>query len=144
MKSRGLFVISILVFAFALVACGPATEHTSVAGPQQVQVAETDYTIHSSVTSFVPGTAYHFRITNNGKVAHEFMIMPKSEGAMPGMAMSDMDTMALAKVENIAPGQTASLDYTFLASTKGSHPQLVCYYPGHYEAGMKQDATVQA
>jgi len=36
------------------------------------------------------------------------MIMPKPEGTMSEMTMEKMDTMALAKVENIAPGQAAT------------------------------------
>jgi hypothetical protein len=30
-----------------------------------------------SVKSFSPNTTYHFVVTNTGKTAHEFMIMPK-------------------------------------------------------------------
>lgn len=120
-------------------ACGGGS---SSSGGQQVQVTETDYHIASSVTSFTPGTPYHFVITNNGQTAHEFMIMPKSEGSMNGMSMGDMDALALANMQNIAPGQTVTLDYTFPASTAGSHPEFACYQPGHYEAGMKLGVTV--
>jgi uncharacterized cupredoxin-like copper-binding protein len=82
-------------------------------------------------------------VTNNGQTAHEFMIMPKSEGDMNGMQMSQMDKMALASIDNINPGETKTLNYTFPASATSSHPQFACYLPGHYEAGMKLDATVK-
>jgi hypothetical protein len=41
--------------------------------------------------------------------------------------MDHMDSMALAKVDNIAPGQTKTLDYTYPANTAGSRPQFACY-----------------
>ncbi|GHP01175.1 hypothetical protein KSF_112220 [Reticulibacter mediterranei] len=70
------------------------------------------------------------------------MIMPKAEGNMSGMAMGNMDKMALAAVDNISPGETKMLDYTFPASTANSQPEFACYLPGHYEAGMKQEAHI--
>ena len=109
-----------------------------------VQVTETEFTIHSSLTTFTPGTAYHFVVTNQGKTAHEFMIMPKSEWAMNGMPMGEMDHMALARIETIAPGETQTVDYTFPQSAAGSHPEFACYLPGHYEAGMKLGVIVKA
>lgn len=145
MKQRRRFVVSAFLLVLVLAACvGPIGSPSSSLGPQHVQVTETDYKIASSVTRFTPDITYHFVVTNHGQTAHEFMIMPMSEGPMPGMSMNDMDKMALAKVENIASGQTANLDYTFTKGTMGSHPQFACYYPGHYEAGMKLDVTVSA
>jgi len=130
----------LLTLALVLVtACGGGL---SSSGSQQVQITETDFHIASSVTSFTPGTPYHFVITNNGQTTHEFMIMSKSEGSMNGMSMGDMDAMALAKIKNIAPGQTVTLDYTFPSSAAGSHPEFACYQPGHYEAGMKLGVSV--
>ncbi len=141
------FVLIPLIFFFA--ACSrpgesTASSNTTVSDTTPVQINESDYTIVSSVTTFTPGTSYHFEIKNNGKTAHEFMIMPKSEGNMSGMAMGAMDTMSLAKVEDIAPGQISTLDYTFPSSASGSHPEFACYDPGHYEAGMKQDVRVRS
>lgn len=109
-----------------------------------VQVTETEFTISSSVTSFTPGTMYHFVITNNGKTAHELMIMPKSEGATNGMSMGEMDHLALAMIDTINPGETKTVNYTFADSAAGSHPEFACYLPGHYEAGMKLGTTVKA
>ncbi len=108
----------------------------------RTQIAETEFKITSSITTFTPGISYHFVITNNGQTTHEFMLMPKSEGNMNGMTMGDMDALAPAKVQNIAPGQTVTLDYTFPSSAAGSHPEFACYQPGHYKAGMKLEVTV--
>ena len=126
-----------------LTACGGTQGNTSGgASPTTVQVTETEFSLTSSVTTFSPGTTYHFLVTNTGKTTHEFMILPKSEGSMNGMPMGDMDKMALASISNLNPGETKTLDYTFSSSTAGSHPEFACYFPGHYEAGMKQDVTV--
>jgi len=107
-------------------------------------VNENDFKIDSSMTSFTPGITYHFVIKNTDKTAHEFMIMPRSEGSMSGMAMGDMDKMALASVDGINPGETKTLDYTFPSSATGSSPEFACYLAGHYEAGMKQGVSVKA
>ncbi len=144
MKHRRLFGGILVLLLVLLAACSGAGGESTPSGSRQVQVTETDFKIASSVTTFTASTAYHFVITNAGRTAHEFMIMPSDMGSMPGMSMGDMDKMALAKVENITPGQTRTLDYTFPANTAGSHPQFACYYPGHYEAGMKLDVTVNA
>jgi uncharacterized cupredoxin-like copper-binding protein len=138
----GLFTLVLLLLS----ACGGREDGTATpaANAVQVQVKEADFTINSSVTSFTPGTTYRFVVTNSGATTHEFMIMPKAEGTMSGMPMGEMDKMALASIDTINPGETKTLDYTFPSSAANSHPQLVCYLPGHYEAGMKQDVTVMA
>ncbi|MEO8953209.1 MAG: hypothetical protein ABI465_01465 [Ktedonobacteraceae bacterium] len=142
MKYRLLFggILALLVILLAVY--GAVGGKSQATGAQQVQITETDFHIASSITNFTPGTSYHFVITNNGKTTHEFMIMPSGMGNMSGTSMGSMDSMALAKVENIAPGQTTTFDYTFPSSTAGSQLMFGCYYPGHYEAGMKQDVLV--
>jgi uncharacterized cupredoxin-like copper-binding protein len=152
MIKRIFIVFGAFILASLLAACG-ATAESSTGGQANntggqvsnttVQVTETDYHIASSVTSFTPGITYHFVITNKSPIVHEFMIMPKSEGNMTGTPMSQMDKMAMASVENIEPGETKMLDFTFPASVANSHPQFVCYKPGHYEAGMHLNVAVK-
>src|SRR6185312_5812954 len=153
--TRRFFGISSLLFLLVvLAACGGAASNTGMnmggspmpsgtmgtttrnTGMTTVQVTETEYTIHASVTSFTPGTTYQFVVKNEGSTTHEFMIMPKAEGAMNGMSMDEMDHMALAMIDTINPGETKTLTYTFSASAAGSRPEFACFLPGHYEAGM--------
>ncbi|MBO0783593.1 MAG: hypothetical protein J2P37_32685 [Ktedonobacteraceae bacterium] len=145
MKQRWFLVVSTFSLLLALAACGTTTGNTPAGTPTTVQVTETDFKIDASVTTFTPGTTYHFVVTNKGKTAHELMIMPKSEGSMMGgMPMGDMDKMALASIENLNPGETKTLDYTFPSSAASSHPEFACYLPGHYEAGMKLGVSVSS
>mgnify|MGYP001380127893 CR=1 FL=1 len=126
-----------------MTACGASGGNTTPSGMQHVQVNETEFTIESSVTTFSPGKPYHFAVTNHGNTAHEFMILPKSEGNM-GMGMGDMHKIAFAFIDMIHPGETKTLDYTFVSSAAGSHPEFACYLPGHYDAGMKERVTVNS
>jgi len=139
MKYRWIRGFVLVLFVMVLSACGGSGASS---GSVPEQVTETDFKITSSVTTFSPGTSYHFVVTNNTQTAHEFMMMPKAEGSMSGMPMGNMDAMARAMVDTIAPGQTKTLDYIVPSSVAGSHPQFACYYPGHYEACMKLDVTV--
>jgi uncharacterized cupredoxin-like copper-binding protein len=141
-----------LILVLLLAACGAAAGNTTGGNASStegntsstVQVTETDYHIASSVTSFTPGTTYHFVVTNDGQTAHEFMIMPRSEGSMNGMPMANMDKMALASIDTINPGETRTLNYTFPSSMVNAHPEFACYLPGHYESGMKLDVATKA
>lgn len=127
----------------AVTACG-GSGGAAPAGSIPVQITETDFRIASSVTSFVPGKTYHFLVTNQGKIMHEFMILPSVMGRMQGISMTDMDKAALAHLDMIDPGETQTLDYTFPTSTAGTHPEFACHVAGHYEAGMRLAVAVKA
>ncbi len=137
-------VSSVLLILF-LAACGGAGTTASsgtTQGANEVQITENEYTITSSVSTFTAGTPYHFVVKNAGNATHEFMIMPKDEGSMGTMSMDHMDGLALANANDINAGETKTIDYTFPNSTKGSHPQFVCYTGDHYDKGMKLNVNV--
>lgn len=147
-----LSVSSVLLILF-LVGCGGSATTSggstptpgggmTMTGTQHVEVTENEFTITSSVSTFTAGVPYHFAVKNAGQTTHEFMIMPKDEGSMGNMSMDHMDSIALAKTGDINPGETKTVDYTFPDSTKGSHPQFVCYMGGHYDSGMKLNVNV--
>ncbi len=134
------FVLGLFLIAFSaiLVACGG---NSAPSGSQDVQVTLSEYKITSSMNAFVPGTSYHFVVTNQGQVPHEFMIMPMGM-SMQGMSMDDMHKIALTMIDNLAPGETRTIDFTFPSSTSGQHLEFACHLPGHYEAGMKLPVMV--
>src|SRR5262249_23305338 len=145
MKHPYLIAFGVFALVLLLTACGGTSQSsTGRTSGATVQVTETDFHINASTTSFSPGITYRFVFTKTWRTAHEFMIMPRSEGSMGNMPMGDMDKMALASISNLNPGETKTLDYTFPSSATSSHPELACYLPGHYEAGMKQEAAVTA
>ena len=142
MKRRFDIGVLLVLFVLLMASCGGNADSTTApAGMRHVQINETDFKIESSVTSFSPAVHYHFAVTNNGKTAHEFMILPKSEGGME-TGMGNMDKMALAAINTIKPSETKTLDYTFPSSAASSHPEFACYLPGHYQAGMKEKVSV--
>jgi uncharacterized cupredoxin-like copper-binding protein len=129
----GLFVILSILMA-VLAACGGAS--TAPSGSQEVQVTLSEYKITSSQTTFSPGTSYHYVVTNKGQTAHEFMMMPMGMN-MGGMSMDEMHKVALHMIDNVAPGETKTFDYTFASSMMGQNFEFACHLPGHYEAGMQ-------
>lgn len=139
-RDRNLFWFALLftLLLVVLTACGGST---APAGPQQVQVTLSEFKITSSVTAFSPGTSYHFVVTNNGKIAHEFMMMPMGMH-MERMSMDEMHKRALYMFDNVAPGETKTFDYTFNQSMVGQNFEFACHLPGHYEAGMRLPVRV--
>ena len=137
-----------LLGVFLLSACGSkqAGGQTNPDGSVNVKVTLTDFIIESSVTEFKPDVLYHFNVTNEGQVPHEFMILPISEHmGMSGMSsMEEWDKMALMMIpiEQLPVGATATADYTF-ASVPAGNIELVCMTPGHFEAGMHTSITVK-
>jgi len=130
----------LFVAVLLLTACGGGNSN-------EVKVTLTDFGIESSRTSFEVGVPYHFVVTNNGAVNHEIMIMAplSEEQMMMDMDMEAMDEMALAMIEEdeLTPGTTKTLDYTFTEPAATGDLEFVCHVEGHYEAGMKLPITVK-
>ena len=130
-----------------LAACGLAqpTEQANPDGSVDVQIDLTEFAIESSLTDFKSGIPYHFKVTNSGKIPHEFMILPVSEHmGMAGMSMEGFDERALMMIpiEQLPVGATVEADYTF-ASVPDGDIELVCMTPGHFEAGMHLPISVK-
>ncbi len=65
-----LAILSMLVVVLA--ACGGRSTTTTISsGSREAHVTLSEYKITSSVTTFSPGTSYHFVVANKGQVAHE-------------------------------------------------------------------------
>lgn len=107
----------------------------------------TDYAIESSQTSFEVGVPYHFVVTNKGATNHEIMIMPPftEEQMSMNMYMEEMDKMALVMIEEdeLEPGKTMTLDYTFTEPAPAGTLEFACHSTGHYEQGMMLPITVK-
>ena len=98
-----------------------------------VQITATDFAFSSSETTFAVGTPYRFILTNQGLLAHDWMIMPLGE--------TDED-MALAMIEDdeFGAGTTTTIEFTF--SEPGEY-EFACHVLAHYETGMLLPITVE-
>jgi uncharacterized cupredoxin-like copper-binding protein len=139
--SRTIIRISTVFLLILLAACSTAQADPNK--PVEVKITATDFGFAASQTTFKVGVPYHFVVTNQGKVAHEFMLVKPIEAGM--MDMEAMDAMALAHIEedDLQPGTTQSVDYTFTEAAPTGQLEFSCHLAGHYEAGMKLPITVQ-
>lgn len=143
MKRRILPLIFLLFLVGAVFSACDSGGSSSNA--QSVNVEESEYHIGSDITTFTAGKTYHFVVKNTGKIAHEFMLMPRAtvNNAIGDTSMNHEQMGSLVSISGINPGETKTVDYTFPASAKGTHPQFACLYEGHYEAGMWLDLAVK-
>ena len=110
-------------------------QQTPTAGSVQVKVTLAEYTISSSLTVFHVSMTYHFVVANRGQMVHEFLIIPeKPDGSLPSPDVQYKDK--LIEIEQIAPGTTMNINYTFSTSATGRY-EIACQMRGHYQAGMK-------
>jgi uncharacterized cupredoxin-like copper-binding protein len=132
-------IVLAMVASLALAACGSSASSNK---PVDVTVTLTEFTIDSSLTTFSQGVPYHFIVTNKGTVNHEFRIIPPVSGQV---SQDQINTMTLAAIpeSQLAPGSTATLDYTFTKAYAEGSLELACHLPGHYEAGMHVPITVK-
>jgi uncharacterized cupredoxin-like copper-binding protein len=103
-----------------------------------VPVQLSDFTVTPGTTKLEAGKLYLFEVTNTGTTTHEFVLEPASAVDEP-LAKVAYGAKLEAEAEDIAPGQTADLLWTF--PTAGPY-QMACHVPGHFEAGMKATVTV--
>jgi uncharacterized cupredoxin-like copper-binding protein len=118
--------IAAAVVALALGACSAAAPQSG-ATPRVIAIQADDQMDFSPATiTAQPGETVQFRVTNVGKVEHEFMVGSKDAVDADG----GEDT---AEIEGLGAGQTKDLVYTFAAA--GTYA-FACHEPGHFEAGM--------
>jgi uncharacterized cupredoxin-like copper-binding protein len=118
-----------------------ATEAVPVSGSTQVDVTLADNTIETSMSSFQVGVPYTFVITNAGEHAHNFNINPPV--SITGSLQGSFDSALLVvPQEQLGPGQTATVEFTFPASAAGQLLEFSCLIRRHYDDGMKMDIIV--
>jgi len=87
------------------------------------------------------GETVRLRITNAGRIPHEFVLGTREELAehaqmmrqMPGMIHNDASSV------QVAPGKSADIVWQF---SKSGEFLFACLIPGHREAGMEGSVTV--
>lgn len=90
------------------------------------------------------GSPIRFVVTNTGSTDHEFYIGDQAAQEAHGIEMGGMQMGSMMPDEtdgmSVPAGQTKTLDYTF---TEAGATLIGCHVPGHYEAGMKINVTVE-
>ena len=132
-KKSALLITLVMSATVGMTACSGGDSASNK--PVEVQVTLTEFKIDSSLTSFKVGVPYHFIVSNNGSVPHEFNIMPPESGQL---TTDQVQKMALARIDQsgLDAGATGTLDYTFTQEYPQGTLELTCHLPGHYEAGM--------
>jgi len=117
-------------------------QETAKPGSVKVEVTLAEFTIVSSVTAFHAGTPYYFVVANRGQQVHEFLILPvKPDGSPQSPDVQYKDK--LIEIEQIAPGTTMRINFTFPPSVAGRY-EIACQMRGHYQAGMRFPIVVSA
>jgi uncharacterized cupredoxin-like copper-binding protein len=138
LRKYRIFLTILIIGAALLAACGGAAASPT---PVNVQVTLTEFKIDSSLTNFKVGVPYHFTVVNNGTVAHQFVIMPPTTTTItPEQAQSQ--ALAGISPDQLQPGATATLDYTFTKPYAEGQLEFACHVAGHYEAGMHTSIVV--
>jgi uncharacterized cupredoxin-like copper-binding protein len=118
-----------------------ATGSVPVTGGTQVDVTLADNTIDASTTTFQVGVPYTFVIKNTGRHAHNFNITPPVSVAGSEDAALNGALLAVPQ-EQLGPGQSATVEFTFPASAAGQQLEFSCLIRSHYESGMRVNITV--
>ena len=127
---RVAILCTLAILALSLAACGAPSAN--------LNVALTDFAFSPAAVSVAPGTEVTLTLTNNGAVAHNWVLMrPGSTVTSPFSADDEPNLVFRARVE---PGQTQT--FTFTAPDESGEYPVVCSEPGHWEAGMVGRLTI--
>lgn len=116
-------------------------EQSPVPGAVVVRVAETEFAIRSSLTTFRPGVHYYFVVSNTGRQTHALTFVPTYPDGTPMNAYYQYNHMLIG-LDTIPPGTTQTINYTFTPAQAG-HYELACRMRNHYMAGMHLPVVVQ-
>ena len=136
------FIAVLIALSIVLSACasGPSTNPD---GSINVEVTLTDFGIESSLIEFEAGKTYHFTITNEGVIPHEFVIAEPLTEATEHSDMEMMHRGLILAVEesDLSPGTTVTTEVTFPDHVV-EDIEFACHTEGHYEAGMHLPITM--
>ena len=119
-----------------------ATPTTATGSGATVSSTLTEFKIASTPAS-VPAGRVTFKVSNDGKVKHQFTVIRTDKSAATVLSAhnpNDDIAGARAEIASLAPGATKTL---VVKNLKAGHYAIVCALPGHYQAGMHEDFTVQ-
>ena len=101
----------------------------------------TEYKIKPGAVT-APAGHVTFDVTNSGQMKHQFTIIRTNKSAATVLSKQNPDDDipgARGEIASIAPGASKTL---VIKNLKAGHYAIVCALPGHYQAGMYTDFTV--
>lgn len=108
------------------------------AGIEKDVVTLDDFKIKPTTTKLQPGKV-QFKVTNDGKMSHEFVVLDTSRPAAKlGHGSHVPERGHLAETGDVPPGHTKTL----VLNLRKGHYAVICNDPGHYMAGMHRDLYV--
>ena len=127
------FLILPLIILFVLSACGGGASAT-------INVTMTDFMFTPDSFTVPAGKEITLNATNNGAVAHEFVIFKL--GTTVGDKYGPEDEPNIFWKVQVLPGESKSV--TFTAPTELGNYYVTCGILGHHEAGMNAKLIVVA
>jgi uncharacterized cupredoxin-like copper-binding protein len=131
---KNIILSLVLTFIFVLTACssgGPSTK---------IDVTMTDFMFTPDNFTIPAGKEITLNVTNNGAVAHEFIIFKL--GTNPGDKFGPEDEVNIFWKTQVSPGESKS--ETFTAPAEPGEYYVTCGVTGHHEAGMNAKLIVVA
>ena len=106
--------------------------------------ANDDFTFLPSGATVTKGETVTFRVTNDGKIPHDFVLgdaqmQDEHEEEMSEMAGDDMAMHDEPNAFVLEPAETKEMTWHM---TEGGEILFGCHQPGHYAAGMKGTVVV--
>jgi uncharacterized cupredoxin-like copper-binding protein len=107
--------------------------------------AKDDFTFFPSGATVTKGETVTFRVTNDGKIPHDFVLgdahmQDEHEEEMAEMAGDDMAMHDEPNAFVLEPGETKDMTWHM---TEGGEILFGCHQTGHYAAGMKGTVVIQ-
>ncbi len=125
------------------VAGGPGTPES----PRVVEIEMLDIAFEPTAIEVTAGETVTFEFVNNGKIQHEAIFGDEAEQIAHGEEMAAMATdadhadMDMDMDHDVVLEPGASGEFTMTFGEPGS-TMIGCHEPGHWEAGMVVDVTI--
>lgn len=138
-----LVVGAVLAAVLGLTACASTTTGSA----REVTIKATDFRFEPASIQVPVGQSVRLILKNDGQVLHDVAVVgleaemheEKAESGHAEEAGHDADEMMKVHAD-AAPGKAETIEFT---PTKAGNYQLTCTLPGHKEAGMVGEMTVQ-
>jgi uncharacterized cupredoxin-like copper-binding protein len=136
---KKIVTLALLLFAFALAACGGGSEPSGAgsSGPVTLDFEGRDISFDKTSATAYAGQQVTVNFKNVGSLEHNWILIAPGADALTA---TQQDALSGANSGTLAAGETKS--FTFTAPPSGKYT-FVCTVEGHAAAGMVGTLTVQ-